>query len=116
MKPSKLTKKVNAVLQSSELRSIVVSTIFILFMLFLFLQGLFVDQQAAIDVLEAHGYSDIIITAEARLFVPALGVCRRYDFAMFDATAKDPNGNEIDVTVCIGVGKDEEERTLIVLR
>ena len=80
----------------------VLTLIFFLVMVFFgIFRGIFASEDLAIRALEKRGYSNIQIT-DHKWFCVGLRGADTQDAAMFEATATNPVGEEVEVYVCRG--------------
>jgi len=63
--------------------------------------GAFVDNNDAIEAMEAQGFSDVVILSKSILFVSFRG-CTDQDAAVYSMRATNTFGKSVDVIVCVG--------------
>lgn len=83
--------------------NVIISIIVIVFVIVIvFLiggRGMLVDEQVAIDTMEAQGFTNVEVTDKAWLFVGYRG-CGSDDTTRFEVTATNSNGQQVDCLVC----------------
>lgn len=62
-------------------------------------RGMLVDEQVAVDTMEAQGFTNVEVTDKA-WFAVGLRGCGSDDTAKFEVTAINSNGQEVECLVC----------------
>ena len=79
--------------------SIVILVVAIVFVFLVGGRGMLVDEQVAINTMEAQGFTDVEVISKAWFFVGLRG-CGGDDAARFEVTATNSNGQRVDCLVC----------------
>ena len=78
---------------------IILTGIVIIFLILIAGRGMLVDEQVAIETMEAQGFSDVVVEESAWFLVGFRG-CGNDDAAKFEVSANNSNGQRVDCIVC----------------